>query len=419
MDTVIRRLERGEEEAFIRSVRVPFLLPAAVGEDQAAWLDRAVRSTEADRSWVAEVDGRFVANAGIRSLDVTLPARPGRPCPVAAMGGVTMVGVHPTHRRRGLLRRLMAEMLDDSRARGEVVAGLIASESVIYGRFGFGLATESADYTVDTREARLLGPVPHLDLEILDRDEAAKVLPDLFDRQRRGRAGEAGRLPTMWESYLADEPHDRHGGNPAFVAACDDGYVVYRAVEDRPGHWERDRLRVEELRGMSAEVEAGLWQFLFDIDLIDEVTVARRPLDEPLKWRLADPRQLRVGAVQDRLHLRILDVPGALSARGYRSPGRLVLEVVAPPVDGGPEDRVPGRWVLEAGPDGADCRRAGPGEQADLRLDVTALGSLYMGGVPASLLAAAGRIEEVTVGSLAVADRVLMTWPAPCTVTGF
>jgi predicted acetyltransferase len=50
---------------------------------------------------------------------------------------------------------------------------------------------------------------------------------------------------------------------------------------------------------------------------------------------------------------------------------------------------------------------------------VTDLGSLYLGGVSASTLAAAGRIEELTAGSLDVADRLFASRPAPLTVTGF
>jgi predicted acetyltransferase len=422
VEPLIRRLQPGEEKAFIASIRVPFLDPGSGAAEEEAWVERAIRSTELERSWVAEVDGRFVANCGFYTFDVTVPSAPGAACPVVPMGGVTRVGVHPTHRRRGLLRRMMAEMLDDARARGEPVAGLHASESVIYGRFGFGLATEIAEYAIDTREADLLEPGPDLGLQLLEKDEAAKVLPDLFDRLRRRRAGEPARIPTTWESIVADEPSNRHGGNPAFFAACDEGYVIYRAVEDRPSNWRRDRVIVEELLGSSAAVEASLWRFVFDLDLIDEVTALRRPVDEPLKWRLADPRQLRVEVVDDRLHVRILDVPGALTARGYRSEGRLVLEVLPPPVDEGAGDPAPGTWVLEAGPDGAACRRARPGrpgEEPDLRIDVTALGSLYMGGFPASLLAAAGRVQELRPGRLLLADRLLGSWPAPSTSTNF
>ena len=125
------------------SVRVPFLDPGSDDPEDRLRDQRHVREVEVDRAWVAEDRGGFVANAAVASLDLTLPAPPAAVAPLIPFAGVTAVGVHPTHRRRGLLRRLMAGMLEDARARGDALAGLIASESGIYGRFGFGQATSS------------------------------------------------------------------------------------------------------------------------------------------------------------------------------------------------------------------------------------------------------------------------------------
>jgi predicted acetyltransferase len=179
------------------------------------------------------------------------------------------------------------------------------------------------------------------------------------------------------------------------------------------------RVVIEDLRGTTPEVDAGLWRFVLDIDLVGHVTAKRRPLDEPLRWRLADNRQLKTNAIDDRLYVRILDVPAAFEARRYRVEGRLVVEVVPLPAGDGTPDPVPGRWVLDAGPEGASCRAARPGEDADLRLGVTELGALYLGGFPSSVLAAAGRIEELRVGALDRADTLLASSPAPLTGTGF
>lgn len=415
----IRRLDPGEGERFVRSVRIPFLDPYTGQGEQAAWMERMLRRLETGRCWVAEEDGRFVGNCGVRTMDVTVPGPAGGDCPVVPMGGVTAVGVHPTHRRRGILGRMMAAMLDDCRERGEPLAGLIASESVIYGRFGFGLASDWVTLEIDSREALMTGAPANAALQLLDRDEAAKLLPDLFDRQRLGRPGEVSRSGGFWEEYFIDAPrYERHEGNSLFFAAGDDGYVAYRALED-PAAWGRDRIVVEELRGTTPAAEAALWSFVLGIDLIDHVKVLRRPVDEPLRWRLADPRQLRVTAVEDRLHLRILDLPAAVAARRWRTEGRIVLDVAPPPLPVGGPDPVPGRWVIEAGPDGSECRAAPAGQAADLACDVTALGSLYLGGYPASLLVAGGRVTELTPGAAATADRLFGTWPAPLTGTGF
>jgi len=420
MEVLVRQLRAGEESAFLTSVRVPFLEPASDDPVEQRADERWISHLETERAWVGEAEGRFVANACIYSMDVTLPAGPGRPSPVIPMAGVSAVGVHPTHRRRGLLRSLMAEMLEDSRRRREPVAGLLASESVIYGRFGFGHATSATELTIDSHRSAYLAPPPELDLRLIDTDEAAKILPDLFERQRLTRAGEPSRTATFWEDFLEDRPGHHKGASGLFLAVCDEGYVAYRCQEENVMRGDRVPVVIEELRGNTPEVEAALWRFVLDLDLIGPVTAKRRPVDEPVRWRLADPRQLRVAALDDRLYIRVLDVPAALEARGYRREGRLILEVV-PPSDelDGQADPTPGRWVLEAGPDGASCRSARSGEDADLRLGVTELGALYLGGFPASVLAAAGRVDELRPGRLDLADGLLATSPAPLTGTGF
>jgi predicted acetyltransferase len=416
MDVEVRPLQPGEELAFVQSERVPFLDPPTDEAEARHFDERAVAHLETDRAWVAVDRGRMVGNANIYSLDLTLPAFPGQPAPIRPLAGVSGVGVHPTHRRRGLLRRLMAAMIEDARTREEPLAGLLASESVIYGRFGFGHATTCMEVAVDTLRSDFLVAAPELDLRLVDRDEAGKILPELFDRLRRTRAGEPNRDAAVWEDYLGDRPPRRHGASGQFVAVCEDGYVTYRAYDSDIMRAEYPTVLVEDLRGQTPDVEAALWRFVFDLDLVGEVRAKRRPLDEPLRWRLADPRQLKVDVVRDRLYLRVLDVPAALGSRGYRRAGRLVLDVL--PSDGQP-DPAAGRWRLEAGPDGASCRPARTGEDADLRLGVTELGALYLGGVASSTLAAAGRVEELRTGSLDRADALLATTPAPLTGTGF
>jgi len=398
---------------------VPFLNPFAGDPDQVADFEMWASTSEPDRTWVVDTGDRFAGNSATYSMRVTVPAAPGQPCPTVPMAGVTAVGVHPTHRRRGLLRQLMAAMHADARTRGEPLSGLEASESVIYGRFGYGLAANVAELSIDSRASTFGVPTPAIEVTLIDREEALRVLPEIFDRQRRTRAGEVDRSPAVWSRHLADVPHHRRGTSAYFHAVCDGGYVSYRAdLDTNVFQGQRTRITIEELRGMTAEIEAALWRFVLDLDLVGEVVVKRAPVDEPVRWRLADPRQLRITGVEDRLYIRILDTAAAFSARGYQVEGGLVLDVL-PPVASEEADPAPGRWVLEAGPDGATCRRANRGEDADLRLGLSALGSLYMGGFPASLLAAGGRVEELRPGGLSKADRLLATWPAPRSGTEF
>lgn len=418
MAATLRRLQRGEEAAFIKSVRVPFLDPnTGSPEDDAADKPRAAH-LETDRMWVVEDRGQFVGNGGVRTMDVTVPGAPGEPCPVIPMGGVTAVGIHPTHRRQGHLTRMMSEMLQDCRDRGEPIAGLIASESVIYGRFGFGLATDSADYRIDSaRSSFKVAPQPS-DVRLVDHTEAAKVLPGIFENARLGRAGEPSRSAQFWEDTLADRADERRGMAGMFFAVCDDGYAVYRAKYDADIlRAERVEVVVEEIQAASPEVQAALWRFALDLDLIGTVRFRRRPVDEPVRWRLTDPRQLQVTAVYDRLYIRVLDVPAALTARRYAAESSLTIEVL--PDDVGGEDPAVGSWRLEAGPQGSTCSKVVTPGSADLRLGVTALGALYLGGVSAATLVAAGLAEGLTPRGVAAADLLFPTASAPSTVTGF
>ncbi|MHB1534273.1 MAG: GNAT family N-acetyltransferase [Acidimicrobiales bacterium] len=415
MKVDVRLIGAGEVDAWVRSVSVPFL-EVADQESYEHWRP----ALEFDRTWAALDGEHFVGNACVFSLDLTLPAPPGAPAPVIPMAGVSGVGVHPTHRRRGILHRLMGAMLRDAAGRGEALAGLQASEAGIYGRFGFGCATSRTRVTVAAARSRFDRPVPPLQLRLCDVAEAAEILPALFDRLRRTRGGQPCRRAWYWADLAADRPSRRQGASGQFLAVGDDGYATWRIVENQPVP-DRARLVVDDLIGATPEVEAGLWRFLLDIDLVDEVVFRRRPVEDPLRWRLADPRAYQVDEVADFLWLRVLDVPAALSARGFRCEGRLVLEVDPLPAPGGAHvpDRAAGRWTLDAGPDGACCRAARRGEETHLRLGTADLGAVLLGGVPPSSLAWAGRIAELRPGALDRADALLAAHPSPFAQTGF
>ena len=145
------------------------------------------------------------------------------------------------------------------------------------------------------------------------------------------RAGEVDREPAYWSHLLADLPHNRKGLSARFHAVCDEGYVLYRATrETNVFRGDRAEVIVEELRGSTPDVEAALWRFVLDLDLVGRVTFKHCPVDEPTRWRLVDPRQLRTNSIDDRLYVRILDTAVAFEARGYQAEGRLVLDVLPP-----------------------------------------------------------------------------------------
>jgi predicted acetyltransferase len=356
---------------------------------------------EVDRTWAAADGDRIVGAGGAISLELTVPG------PVTVpTAGVTYVGVMPTHRRQGILTALMAHVLDDARRRGEPLAALLASESTIYGRFGFGVAVTVSMVEIERAHARLRHPVDVSGrVRMLGPDELAGALPGIWDRYRRRQAGEVSRSPGWWARRLRDDPLFRPAGAGArFAVVWEDGegYVTYRVAQ----HWDnglpRHTLIVEDLVATSPQVRAGLWQFCFGVDLVGTIRALHQPLDDPLRWSLVDPRRLRTTAVNDLLWVKVLDVEAALSARTYASDQSIVFDLAGD-----------GRYRLAAG----ECRRTD--DLADLGLAGADLGSTYLSGVSFATLARAGRVAELTAGAVARADAVFATAPGPSSGTGF
>lgn len=412
-----RLIEPAEIDAWVRSLNTPFLSHADDDSYQHWRLH-----LEPERTWAALDGGSIVGTCCVLSRDVTLPGPDGGPSPTIPMTAVSGVGVHPTHRRQGILRQMMGAMLRDGVARGEPLAGLIASEAVIYGRFGFGWATSTVDLSLPKRTARLTGPIPESALVLCDAEEAAKRLPPLFDRLRRNRPGQVDRNEAVWSEAFRSPSRPRTKTSNRFYAIGENGYTSYRAGTNWGTPAEPRALYVDDLFGATEADEAALWHYLLGVDLIDTI-VAGRPLDEPLRWRLADPRGLAVTGLRDVLWTRVLDVPDALTARRYRIEGRLVLQVEpAPdwPGEGDPgADPAAGRFVLEAGPDGSSCRAARSADATELRLGVAELSAALLGGQDLYSRSWAGRVSELVPGALARADALFGANPLPFTTTGF
>jgi predicted acetyltransferase len=421
MEIEIRPVAADEVDAYIRAVPGAAGLPTWEPEPAAWWAgpghsspfgsrisDKEVARyraevRELDRTQAAFADGKLVGTSGLYTLEVTVPG-----ARQVAMGGVTSVGVLPTHRRRGLLRGMMRAMLDDCHARGEVLAGLSASEGGIYGRYGFGPATGTVRWELDRPSARLGSGRADWPgrLELVDSAAMAAAAPALYDTVRQTRVGQVSASPGTWVSAV-------QGGQKRFVLHYGpdgaDGAAIYRYDLAGSG-----TVQVDWFEATSADSYTALWMLLADLDLTRRVIAAKRPVDEPLRWQLADPRALRVTRIADDLWIRLVDVSGALAARTYLAPGSLVLEVT--------DAFCPwntGRWLLDGSPEGASCSRAAAGAAPELALDAATLGSLYLGGTAPGTLARAGLIHELVPGALNRAAAMLAQPDAPFNPIGF
>ncbi|MGZ6256817.1 MAG: GNAT family N-acetyltransferase [Candidatus Limnocylindria bacterium] len=362
--------------------------------------------TELDRAIAAYVGDRVVGTAGIFSFNLTVPGAS------LAAAGVTMVGVHPTHRRRGILTAMMRAQLEAIHERGEALAILWASEGTIYGRFGYGLATFKASFDMERSAAAFREQhVPRGSLRLVEPEDAIEAIAPIYDRYLPMRAGTFTRSPAFWRAeFLYDPERWRHGGGPAFYLLREtdgvgDGYARYRLHSDWDDRGPKGGVQVTETMALTPEAERELWSYLLSVDLTTRTRASNLPVDTPLRFMLAEPRRMGL-TVTDAAWLRIVDLPAALGQRTYAGRDRLVLEVhdgFLPWNDG--------RWEVEAMQEGARVARTET--DPDLVLTAADLGAVYLGGVRMAELALAGRIEECTPGAVNRADALLATPLAP------
>jgi predicted acetyltransferase len=365
---------------------------------------------ELERTRVAFESGRMVGVSRAYSFELTMPG--GAAVPAAA---VSWVSVIPTHRRRGVLTQMIAALHDDARERGEPAAILTASESVIYGRYGYGVAAWRLALTAE--RARIAFAAPDDDdgsMRLVTRAEAMLALPPIYELARAARAGMVSRPDfwwpqVYWEYVLPPKKacfyavHTDAGGHA-------DGYVAYQIDSDWVGGLARSKLTVVDMQAAAPATWISLWRYVFGVDLVATVAATNQPVDDPLRHIVTDGRHVRVDYVNDNLWLAALDPRAVLDARSYAVPGRVVIEVHAPD----------GTIVTVAvAADGNETSCAASTDAPDLVCDTAVLGMCALGGNRWSELAAAGRVAVNRVESLLLADAMFLATPAPALLSGF
>ncbi|KHD75245.1 acetyltransferase [Actinoplanes utahensis] len=345
---------------------------------------------EFDRSLVADDAGRVVGHTLAFTRDFTVP---GAVVPAAHISGV---GVLPTHRRRGLLNRMMHRQLHEIADTGrESVAVLWASESAIYPRYGYGPAASRLFLNIMNREVRLPAPPaqPSGSLRMADPESVRTDITKVYEQLRPERIGWSSRDDRWWRYVLSDLKDHRDGATKRYAVVHDGpdgptGYALWRVKDGWTNHGPDAEVQVREVAAADPETYLALWRFLLGIDLSRSVTTRLAAVDEPLLYLADEPRRLGPSML-DALWVRLVDVPRALAARRYAAPVDVVLEVTDPILEGNT-----GRWRLTGGPDGATC--AATTDPADLVCSVTDLGAVYLGGTRFAALAAAGRVTQLT-----------------------
>ena len=352
----------------------------------------------------AATDAPPVATIDSWVTPLTLPG--GGEIPMWAISGVT---VSATHRRRGIARALLEGELRAAATAGVPIAGLTVSEATIYGRYGFGSAVHMSRVTVDTRRAGWAGPSSDGRVEYLDRESLAAELGAVHDRVRGHRGGQIPGWHSRWTGIAGLSPSDTDRDQVRGIRFVDaDGEVrgaMAFTLSERTGSF-RFALAVRLLVAETPEATAALWGFALQHDLVDEVTADLRPLDDALPWLVRDPRGV-TQTVHDHGWLRLLDVPAALPARRYSAPIDVILRVRDP------LGFASGDWRLRVDETGeASVEAVDDAAAVDAELDVSALSILYAGGVRASSLHVAGRMDA-DAAVVEELDRAFVAFPAP------
>jgi predicted acetyltransferase len=407
----------GDEYAVFRRVHAHAF---NTGPGSPARSARSLRQFEPDRSLAAidaalPADERIVGTTGVYSLRMSVP---GAVLPVA---GVTAVSVLPSHRRRGVLRSLMRRQVASLADRGEEpVAALWASETPIYGRYGYGRASLNGYFRFERGDGALAPTAPadpELRLRLAEPGAAAAELVNVYDAVQPGQPGFFARNEDWWGRVLSDEPEDTRGGSPLRCLLAEDGagvrgYALYTSQErwDEPSNLPDGLVVVREVVAADPAAGAALWHNLLTRDLVSTVTAELRSADDPLLYQLLDQRRARL-RVADGLWVRIIDLPAALTRRGYSGRVDVVLEVTDELLGGNR-----GRWRLRVdgtGQPGKDATCERTREPADLALDVRELGAAYLGGTRLGTLAAAGLVTELRPGTLRRLSSAMSWDPAP------
>jgi predicted acetyltransferase len=370
--------------------------------------ERFAGEVDGERTHGARDGARIVGGAGAFTFGMSVPG--GGSVPAA---GVTVVGVLPSHRRRGVLTAMMRAQLDDCRARGEALAYLWASEATIYGRFGYGVASRAGSMRLARDRAAFARPFePRGSARLVELDEAARAFPPLYEQLRAQRPGQFTRTQAWWETRrLAPSPWDPHTPKNLALLELDGepaGYAIYTVKQEwAPGGYSTGALNVLEAVAPAPEGMRELWRWLLDFDWTSQIKADLLPADHPLFLLLAEPRRMDF-QLGDGIWLRLLDIPAAMAARTFAGDGEVVVELTDAFC---PENA--GRWRL------GSCGAERTDASAALALDVSGLGSAYLGGFSFAELVRASRARELEPGAADRADALFRPAAQPWCVEIF
>ncbi len=352
-----------------------------------------------DRFVLAHDGETLVGVSGNYPLELTVPG-----LAVERAAGVTWVAVAPTHRRQGILTRMMTELHADADAYGEALAMLTASEGAIYQRFGYGVASQCRVTEIDRRRTEIRAEHRPQPGEVLlvdgKNDDVLEQIATLHDRVRRQCVGDIDR--SLANFRLARQ----YRGAGTRWAVHADGYASWKVTAKWNNGHPAHEMELYDLVAATPEAHVALWHTVLSVDLVGPIRCFRAvTVDDHLPHLLTDPRAMRTVELNDMLWIHVRDARAALSARTYGTEDSLVIEV-----DGD-------RWKIDGSPEGAVVKPAK--RRPDLLMEGAALGSIYLGGFRPSELVRGRRIEARNADVLRRADHFFSADRMPHATTGF
>jgi GNAT superfamily N-acetyltransferase len=401
--------------------------------DQTVWFAEIAAASAEEQLLGIPEDQRFAADVagsqpgtypgvyGVFPMTLPIPG-PDTGLRQVRCAGLTWVGVHPDHRRKGVLTAMMRHHLERVHEEaGTHVSALHASEAAIYGRYGYGLASLELEVSL-SRGATLRAPHLEAPAAEVTTSLAAASDPDVPARMRACHLASAGLGSVVGEpgyyaricTQLPEELRDKEPWRVLFARrdGVETGFAMFR----RTHKWERARpageLSVWAMVGDPA-AQLALLRRLVDFDLIGTVKVATVGIEDPLLSWAGGPRATSDVATYDSLWMRLVDLPEALQDRTWSAPCDVVVEVADPFATWND-----GRWRIRAEESGEATVEA-TGADADLSLSVEALGAAYLGGGNLVAMQRAGLVAERRRGAVLELWRAMRTEVAPTAAFGF
>ena len=400
MKVDIRHITPNEEEEYLKIVYTVFGM-----QPFQDYLERRKHTMEIDRCLAAFVDGKIVGANGVLTFTLSVPGG------IVKAGGIIDVVVYPTHRRQGIMSKIMKKQLNEILQKDEPIAFLYSADSGTYGRFGFGLATLQESWEIQRHDTKFRKTLIDFDsvgnIEMVSSEEISNLMPEIFELAWNQRPGMIKRERSRWNRLKLEMERKDIPGISSYALFKKngkyEGYINYRLNLNSTAT--DGDLIINEIISTTDEAHLNLLNFCMNIDGVNKITSKSRPIDDPITWVLEDPRKLS-RKIEDQLHLRILDVPNALVSRKYNVDGEITILVQDNILDSNNT-----KFILKKSGNIVKCEKTNLPH--DIKIDIRELGSLYLGGTSWLNLWKSKLIETNSLEKLHLADQMFNTIASP------